>query len=181
MFMMKRSETKWLSVGMAVFAIVAFPMVAVGETVRTNLTGFEETPVLSTPGSGEFKARIREKSQEIDYELSFRDTESVVTQAHIHFGPLSIAGPIVIFLCSNLGNGPAGTQACPAAGGTITGTITPANVGAGAAAQGIAAGEFDEVLAAIRAGVTYVNVHTVNRPGGEIRGQLDRHHHHDDD
>ena len=75
------------------------------------------------------------------------------------------------------GNGPAGTQGCPAAGGTITGTITPVDVGAGAAAQGIAAGEFVELVRAIRAGVTYVNVHTEIRTGGEIRGQLDQHGH----
>jgi hypothetical protein len=81
-----------------------------------------------------------------------------------------------VFLCSNLGNGPAGTQACPAAGGTITGTITAANVTAGAAGQGIAAGEFAEFVNAIRAGATYVNVHSTNRPGGEIRAQLEDDH-----
>ena len=170
-------EKSWLSVGMAALALAAFPLAAAAETVRTDLTGYEETPVLSTPGRGDFTARIRAKEQTIEYELRFHDTESEVTQAHIHFGAFSIAGPVVIFLCTNLGNGPAGTQACPAAGGTITGTITPADVGAGAAAQGIAAGEFAEVLQAIRAGVTYVNVHTVARPGGEIRGQLDQHGH----
>jgi hypothetical protein len=57
-----------------------------------------------------------------------------------------------VFLCTNLGNGPAGTQPCPTQGGTITGTITAANVGGGAAAQGIAVGEFDEFLAALRSG-----------------------------
>jgi hypothetical protein len=79
----------------------------------------------------------------------------------------------VVFLCTNLGNGPAGTQACPAGGGTIRGTITPADITAGAAAQGIAAGEFDEFVRAIRAGATYVNVHSVDRQGGEIRAQLE--------
>ena len=166
-----------LSVGMVVLALAAFPLIAAAETVRTDLSGYEETPVLSTPGSGEFKARIKAKDQTIEYELRFRDTESPVTQAHIHFGPLSVAGPIVIFLCTNLGNGPAGTQGCPAAGGTITGTITPVDVLGGAAAQGLAAGEFAEVVQAIRAGVTYVNVHTTGRQAGEIRGQLDQHGH----
>jgi len=77
-----------------------------------------------------------------------------------------------VFLCSNLGNGPAGTQACPAAGGTIRGTIRAADVGAGGAGQGIAAGEFNAFVDAVRAGATYVNVHTTGRPGGEIRAQL---------
>ena len=91
----------------------------------------------------------------------------------IHFENRTNNGNIVVFLCTNLGNGPAGTQACPAAGGTISGTITAANIGAGAAGQGIAAGEFDEFVRALRSGATYVNVHSVGRPGGEIRAQLD--------
>jgi hypothetical protein len=33
---------------------------------------------------------------------------------------------------------------------------------------------FADLLAAIRAGTTYVNVHTTAFPGGEIRGQLAR-------
>jgi hypothetical protein len=124
---------------------------------------------------GEFRASISRSRDEISYRLTFSDLESDATQAHIHFENATNNGPIVVFLCTNLGNGPAGTQACPAAGGTIRGTITPADIGAGAAAQGLAAGEFDEFVRAIRAGATYVNVHSADRPGGEIRAQLGDH------
>jgi hypothetical protein len=48
-----------------------------------------------------------------------------------------------------------------------------ADVTAGAAAQGIAAGEFEEFVQALRVGATYVNVHSVGRPGGEIRAQIE--------
>ena len=137
---------------------------------RQELTGFEEVPALSTPGVGEFRADIGRG--EIRYRLTFSNLESPATQAHIHFENETNTGPIVVFLCSNLGNGPAGTQACPAGGGTITGTIRAADVGDGAAAQGLEAGQFDELLRAIRAGATYVNVHTEGRPSGEIRAQL---------
>jgi hypothetical protein len=75
------------------------------------------------------------------------------------------------FLCSNLAGAPAGTQACPAAPATISGTVTPAQV-VGPSGQGIDPMEFDELVRAIRAGVTYVNVHSETFPGGEIRGQL---------
>jgi hypothetical protein len=39
-------------------------------------------------------------------------------------------------------------------------------------AQGIAPGEFAELVRAMRAGVTYANVHTTTHGGGEIRGQI---------
>jgi hypothetical protein len=146
------------------------------KNVRETLVSFQEVPALSTPGIGEFKARIDAKDSEIRYELSYADTESAVTQAHIHFENVTNNGPIVVFLCTNLGNSP-GTQACPPTPATITGTIRPADVSAtpasaDAVARGIAAGEFAELVAAIRAGATYVNVHTATRPGGEIRAQL---------
>ena len=46
----------------------------------------------------------------------------------------------------------------------------------GPAGQGIAPGEYEELLRAIRAGATYANVHSTKYPGGEIRAQLDRGH-----
>ena len=111
------------------------------------------------------------------FKLSYGDLSSHVRQAHIHFGQKSVNGGIVVFLCSNLGNGPVGTAACPESG-EVTGTITAAQViDPTGPNQGISAGEFDEVLDAIRAGVAYVNVHTDNFQGGEIRGQLTGHHH----
>jgi hypothetical protein len=51
----------------------------------------------------------------------------------------------------------------------------------GPAGQGIAAGELSELIAAIRAGRTYVNVHTNKHPGGEIRGQVRSDRRDDDD
>jgi hypothetical protein len=74
-------------------------------------------------------------------------------------------------MCTNLGNGPAGTQPCPADGGTVTGTFTAADV-VGPASQLIAATELNELIAAIRAGRVYANVHTIANPGGLVRGQL---------
>ena len=173
---MKGSRIK-LVLALAVAGALAIAAVAVavpgkGKKIDAKLTGFQEVPALSTPGHGKFRASIDTAAGEIRYELTFGDLETAATQAHIHFENHTNNGPVVVFLCSNLGNGPAGTQPCPAAGGTISGTIRPVDVGAGAAGQGLAAGEFAEFVAAIRGGATYVNVHTVNRPGGEVRAQL---------
>jgi hypothetical protein len=176
----KRARIRFALV-VAAAAALGWGTVAVAADDRDGetLTGFEEVPALSTPGVGEFRTSVSPSGDAIRYRLTFSDLESDATQAHIHFENATNNGPIVVFLCTNLGNGPAGTQACPAAGGTIRGTIRAADVGAGAAAQGIAAGEFDEFVRAIRAGATYVNVHTTGRQGGEIRAQLDddRHGH----
>ena len=139
---------------------------------RAHLSGYQEVPTLSTPGEGSFKAHIDRNNQVIHYSLSYENLESAVTQAHIHFSARGLNGPIVVFLCSNLGNGRAGTQACPAAPATVSGTIAATDVLAEAAAQGLAAGEFDELVDAIQAGATYANVHTVGRTGGEVRGQI---------
>jgi hypothetical protein len=175
-----------LAAALGVVAAVAVVIVAIaaargGHGIREKLTGYQENPALSTTGHGKFRLTIDRKTQEIRYELTYGGLESPATQSHIHFEKKTNNGNIVVFLCSNLGNGPPGTQACPPNGGTISGTIRPADIGAGAAAQGIAAGEFDEFLQAIKAGATYVNVHSVDRPSGEIRAQLvrgnhDKHH-----
>jgi CHRD domain len=142
-----------------------------GNVIFVRLDGYEEVPAVSTTGNGTFRATIN-PDQTITYSLSYADLQGTVQQAHIHFGQLSVNGGIVAFLCTNLGNGPAGTQLCPPPPATITGTIRPGDIVGGAAAQGIAVGEFDEVVAAIRNGIAYANVHSSIWPGGEIRAQL---------
>ena len=157
-----------LAASAAVAGTVAF---GTGNSLQEHLTGYQETPLaLSTSGSGDFQAQLIAKDQKITYQLSYSDLEAPVTQAHIHLGARGQTGGIVVFLCTIVG-GPAGVQPCPPAPATITGTITAANV-IGPAVQGIAAGEFGELTAAIRGGATYVNVHSEKYPGGEIRAQL---------
>ena len=161
------------------FAVLAFAATSTGLTaqgikkINELLTGYEETPsAVSTTGGGEFSAKISKDQTQIEYELSYENLEGAVQQAHLHFGQKDTTGPIVVFLCTNLGNGPAGTQPCPAPPTTITGTLTAADVTNLANERGISEGEFGEFLAAIRAGTVYVNVHSTRWPGGEIRSQL---------
>jgi len=170
-----------VAAGALAIGIVTVAVAGGGHNLRERLTGYQEVPALSTPGVGHFRASVNKAANEISYRLTYSGLETAATQSHIHFENRTNIGPIVVFLCTNLGNGPAGTQACPPNGGTISGTIRPADVGAGAASQGLAAGEFNELVRAIRAGATYVNVHTTGHPGGEIRAQLEGKKHGDKD
>jgi hypothetical protein len=167
---MKKVRVPTLLVLLSLLTISALLAQNVRGVATAHLRSYEEVPALSTPGTGDFVATINGAGTEMNYQLRFSKLQGKVLQSHIHFGQKSVNGGIMIFLCSNLGNGPAGTQACPADGGTISGVIQAANVTGNA--QGIAPGELFEIIQGIRGDVTYVNVHTDLFPGGEIRGQL---------
>lgn len=131
---------------------------------------------ISTKATGTFKAEIDDRNAVITYELSYRNLEGPVTQAHIHFGQRHTVGGIVVWLCQTAGTpAPAAVAAltpmCPAEG-TVKGTITSAQVLA-QAPQGIEAGAFGEVVDAIRNSAAYANVHSALHPPGEIRGHVD--------
>jgi hypothetical protein len=178
---MKRRTWLWtgiVAIGAATLLGAASSTAAVADgahvqnVVFERLTGFQEDPLtFSTPGTATFAATIDDKNQTINFRLSWKDLPTNVTQSHIHFGGRAQSGGVAAFLCTNLGNGPANTQACPAGDATITGTITAADI-VGPTAQGIPAGGFADLVRAIRAGATYANIHTTQRPGGEIRAQL---------
>jgi hypothetical protein len=167
-----------LAFGVASLLAAVGVAVATGGSLefREKLTGYEETPAaLSTPANGEFKARVSRSSETISYRLSYRGFETDVTQAHIHFGARATTGGISVWLCGNPSatiTPPAGTPACPLREGTVSGELDAADV-VGPAGQGIAPGEFEELADAMRAGVTYANVHSVARPPGELRAQLE--------
>ena len=132
---------------------------------RARLTGFQEVPSRLTTGRGRFQAHINEGDSAISYELRYRDLTAPATEAHIHFAQRKVNGGIIAYLCG----GP--KPPCPPTGGTITGTITAADI-VGPADQGIAPGDLAGALRAMRAGFTYVNVHSARFPAGEIRGQI---------
>jgi len=133
---------------------------------KARLQGFNEVPAISSTGTGKFRARINDDSS-IVFELTYQDLEGTVTNAaHVHLGNKSDAGGVSFFLC-----GGGGRPLCTPTSGTFTGTVIAADV-TGPTAQGIAAGEIAEIIRAMRAGITYANVHTNKHPGGEIRGQV---------
>src|SRR5207245_3960033 len=96
--------------------------------------------------------------------ITFSGLSTNLLVAHLHFAPSKVAGGVMIFLCGG-GNQPA----CPSAtSGTITGTITAANV-TGPTSQGIDPGDLASALEAVRDGEAYANMHTTQFPGGESR------------
>ena len=171
---------KRLPVMFAAFAaaLLAAPTVIAQEgsqaqSLRADLKGLEEVPLVSTPGRGTFRARVTDDGTALEYELTYTDLQADITQSHIHLGKPLTNGGIAVWLCGTAAlPGPAGTPACVGARtGGASGIINAADV-IGPAGQGISAGEFAELLGHIRRGRAYANVHTVQSPGGEIRGQI---------
>lgn len=149
---------------------------------RASLVSYSEVPTSwSTPATGQFYAVVNKNGDGFTYWLSYSGFTTDVAQSHIHFGQHHTAGGISVWLCQGTTRVPATlplhvqteTPECPARETTapITATITAADV-VGPANQGIALEEFAELLAAIRAGAAYANVHSAQFPTGEIRGQL---------
>jgi len=130
-----------------------------------RLNGFQETPTMFSTGTGDFTATLSADGTTLSYTLSYTGL-TAASAAHIHLGETGIAGGVSAFLC-----GGGGKPSCPASSGTVSGTITAADI-IGPASQGLAAGAFANFLTSLRAGATYVNVHTAAHPGGEIRGQI---------
>jgi hypothetical protein len=191
---------KILMVAVAVLATVGSGLAFNGgnndRQFRESLNGLKEaTTVVSTTGTGTFRAVINKEETEIHYALTFKDLEGDVRQAHIHIGWPQNQGGIVLWLCDTTAN-PSPTANTPDCtsndptnlrAGRVTGILTQADV-QNVAASGIAGptatteGEFAEVVALVKAGRTYANVHSVKFPPGEIRSQIgdpdeDKHDH----
>jgi CHRD domain-containing protein len=132
-----------------------------------RLSGDNEVPPISTEGAARLRVTLNKDETELSFELTFQNLSANPAAAHIHFGPRSVNGGVMVFFCGG------GSQpACPAAtSGSVTGTITAANV-VGPAAQGIEAGNLAKVVQALRDDLAYANIHTANFPAGEIRGQV---------
>jgi len=136
-----------------------------------TLTGYQEAnlPSVASDATGTFQATIDDATQTITFEETYSGLSTPATQSHIHFGNRYNSGGVSAFLC-----GGSTKPACPPGTTTvadITGTIKPADV-IGPAGQGIGPGDWQKLVDAMRAGVTYVNVHSVKFTGGEIRGQI---------
>lgn len=139
--------------------------------------GAGETGAILSTGKAFLKLSIDRAAQTLTYSLTYSGLTNV-TQSHIHFGQEHVAGGVMVFFCTNLGNGPSGTPACPddtSGEVTVTGTVSAADV-VGPTAQNITVGDFAAVVAALASNTVYGNIHTKQFPAGEIRGQVHAEH-----
>lgn len=136
-----------------------------GDEFGTHMSGRNETPSRPTAAQGQLTLRLQAGGTAADYKLLVANIEDV-TQAHIHLAPPGVPGPVIVWLY------PAAppAQVIPGRfdGVLAEGAITDAGVVGPLAGQGLAG-----LVAAIRAGNAYANVHTVAFPPGAIRGQID--------
>jgi hypothetical protein len=162
--------------GLAVFlgvTALALPMVVSAQTPtatpspaaqwRAALTGANEVPPVTTTATGTFTATLDEAAGTLAWTLTVPSITNA-TAAHIHTGAAGVNGGIVVNLFAAPASGP--TSVIPASSINVTGTARSADV------IGTLAGNFAGLVTAIKGGTAYVNVHTTQNPGGEIRGQI---------
>lgn len=114
-----------------------------GTSFRASLTGAAEVPANSTPGTGTLMATLDKSTMMLKYKLTYSGLTGPATMAHFH-------GPAM-----------PGTNA-----GVVVPLPAPASPIEGSATLTAAQ------VADLMAGKWYVNVHTAQNPGGEIRGQV---------
>jgi hypothetical protein len=139
-----------------------------------TLVSFNEVPAVSSgEAKGTFRARLNRAGDTLSYSLTYSGLSAPVIMSHIHLGKSRTNGAIMVWLCQTATNADPTTLAptCPVQEGTVTGSITAANI-IKAGTQGVDVGEFEEFLRALHEDAGYANVHTTAFPGGEIRGQV---------
>ena len=155
---------------------------------QTTFSGFEEVGALNAEtgailsgGKATLSLNLNQQAKSLTYTLTYSGlsdttltTPKLVTQAHIHFGKVHVPGGVIVFLCTNLNNGPMGTPTCPQTPptATVTGMLTPASVVGPAAQTPSPPFDFDGLVAALLSNTAYGNIHTTKFPAGEIRGQI---------
>jgi hypothetical protein len=135
------------------------------QNFRTHLNGDEEVPVRDTEAQGQATFKVSDDGKSISYKVNVANIENV-TQSHIHLGAPGVAGGIVVWLYPPA---PPLKLIPGRSDGTLgEGTITKASL-----VGSLAGKELSDLMNAIKAGNAYVNVHTLQFPPGEIRGQID--------
>lgn len=143
---------------------ITTPPVSKIVTFKATLNGASEVPANTTTGSGTFTATLDTSTNVFTYDVTFTGLTSNVNNGHIH-GPA--AAGVNSGTTINFNTLPGATFSFGLQAGTAHGVATLT-----AATQITAAVNGDSLKKLLFAGLTYANIHTVNNPGGEIRGQI---------
>jgi hypothetical protein len=127
------------------------------QAFTAELSGDNELPPVNTESNGTIT--IQGSNQSLNYQLALSDMTNV-TAAHIHFGDDDENGKVVVTLLKS--DNPAGLEL-----ETLGGNFTDEDV------QGPLAGPLEQLIGFMGNGSTYVNVHSIDFPSGEIRGQIE--------
>jgi hypothetical protein len=153
-----------IAIGTAALILTSTPFALADETFKARLSGDQEVPPNNDGTTGKFEIQFNRDFTEGEYKLRV-NSGIRVTQAHLHCAPAGSNGDIFIFL--------AGFHAL---GWDVDGkwisnaTVTNANF---TRLDTPCGGTLAEVADAMNAGMVYVNVHSVARPGGVARGQIE--------
>lgn len=135
-------------------------------TFSAELNGTDEVPPNSSQGTGNGVFELSSDRTELAYSITL-DTVPNVIGAHIHAGVVGENGEVLLALVGNpLIDAPGITVGDD--GILVEGVATSADV------QGSFVGDLDGLVQAMKDGSTYVNIHTIAFPSGEVRGQVQR-------
>lgn len=138
------------------------------ETFTAQLAGSNEVPPATTSatGSATFTA-VGDTA--IDYSVSVTGLTGT-TMGHIHAGAAGVNGGVLVWLLPPDGTAP------QAPGPTVNGVLASGRIRASSirGINGAAPISLDSLKALLRSGNAYVNLHTQQFGGGELRGQVVR-------
>lgn len=132
---------------------------------RTHLSGDNEVAAVETDAQGQATFQLDKAGDELRYKLIVANIDDVF-MAHIHNAPAGANGPVVAWLYPE--DGPP-SELIP---GQFDGVLAESTVTADDLVGPLGGGTMDDLVALIRAGNAYVNVHTDAHPAGEVRGQI---------
>ncbi len=160
---------KRLTIVLSVMALLvagAAPALSRGpdSNFRTHLSGDNEVPAVDTQAQGQAIFKLSADGTELHYKLIVANIEDV-EMAHIHMAPAGTNGGVVVWLYP--ASPPPQLIEGRFNGVLAEGVITADNLVGALAGQSLG-----DLVDAMKAGNTYVNVHTTANPGGEVRGQI---------
>jgi hypothetical protein len=161
---MKKKSILLLLVLILVLAVTSGVSARQERNFTAHLTGGAEVPPVDTRATGQAIFRVVDDGMAIEYRLIVANIENV-SMAHIHLAPAGVNGPVVAWLYPSAPP----PQLIPGrfSGVLATGTITADDLVGPLAGQPLSV-----LIDYLVDGGAYVNVHTSQYPGGEVRGQI---------